>query len=135
MSSTPDKPPPRRSSFPSPRQSDPYFAQFLQSACLPPSRLLPALKDLQQALGDSPSVSAASAMHNVLESCRTQQTHIDELSLLMQECCKTLRGLDPLTKPPLLRCASLPYYLYCLRRRALARVLYEVLLAALIAVA
>ena len=39
--------------------------------------------------------------------------------------------LEPLTKPLILRYASLSYDWYCLRRRALAQVLCEVLLAAI----
>ncbi|AUH51102.1 hypothetical protein CXB49_09900 [Chromobacterium sp. ATCC 53434] len=42
-----------------------------------------------------------------------------------------LNPLDPLTKPLILRCASLSYSLHCLRRRALALGLCEVLLAAI----
>ncbi|MDH0344106.1 hypothetical protein, partial [Chromobacterium haemolyticum] len=41
------------------------------------------------------------------------------------------RLLDPFTKTLILRCASLSYDLYCLRRRALAQVRGAVLLAAL----
>ncbi|BBH12410.1 hypothetical protein CH06BL_16580 [Chromobacterium haemolyticum] len=50
-----------------------------------------------------------------------------------QQAVQTIvnRLLDPFTKALILRCASLSYDLYCLRRRALAQVRGAVLLAAL----
>lgn len=93
MCSTPDKPPPGRPSFPSPRQSDPRFAQFLQTACLPPGYFRQALADLQQALGDSASAPVMAALQEALEAGHAQRGHIDDLGLLIQDCCKTLHGL------------------------------------------
>lgn len=94
MSSTPRHTPPAgRSSLPSPRQSDPQFAQFLQHACLPLGPLHASLSAMQTALGSQPAPAMDLAWQDVLMVCRQLEVQLGEVDARLRESYRMLEGL------------------------------------------
>lgn len=94
MSSTPRATPPSgRSSFPSPRQSDPQFAQFLQHACLPLGPLHASLAAMQAVLGSQPAPAVELAWQDVLVVCHRLEVQLGEVDVRLLESRRTLEGL------------------------------------------
>jgi len=94
MSSTPRHTPSSgRPSFPSPRQSDPQFAQFLQHACLPLGPLHASLATMQTALGSQPAPAIDLAWQDVLKTCHRLEAQLGEVDVRLLESYRTLEGL------------------------------------------
>jgi len=94
MSSTPRHTPSSgRPSFPSPQQSDPQFAQFLQHVCLPLGPLHARLSAMQTALGKQPAPDIAQAWQDLLMGCHRLELQLNEVDSQLLESYRMLEGL------------------------------------------